>query len=96
MQSRILVVYDSKAEAYGRPFVVRSTGEGIRSFGDEINSGRDESQLSSHPEDFTLFEIGTWDDASGVIELYEAKKSLGVGLDFKRDGASESKVRALN
>ena len=94
MQNKILTIYDCKAEAYGRPFVARSTGEGLRSFTDEVNSGREDSQLSNHPEDFTLFEIGTFDDVKGEILLYDGKKSLACGLDVKRE--PESKVRAIN
>lgn len=84
MVKKICVVYDSKAEAYLNPFFVRSSGEAIRGFGDEANSKSSDSQLSMHPEDYTLFELGTWDELSGVIELYETKKSLGIGIDFKR------------
>lgn len=78
---KMCCVYDSKAEAYMRPFVAQSTAAAIRSFGDEVNSGNKESPLVSHPEDFTLFEIAQWDEMHGVISVYEAKKSLINGLD---------------
>lgn len=80
MQNKILTIYDCKAEAYGRPFVARSTGEGLRSFTDEVNSGREDSQLSNHPEDFTLFEVGTFDDAKGEIFFTMPKRVLLVVL----------------
>jgi len=82
--AKMFCVYDSKAEAYMRPFVAQSTGAAIRSFSDEVNSGSKDSPLVSHPEDFTLFEIAGWCDVSGVISLLETKKSLGLGVDFKR------------
>lgn len=81
---KMFCVYDSKAEAYMRPFVAQSTGAAIRSFTDEVNSGAKESPLVCHPEDFTLFEIASWDDFEGLISVYPVKKSLGLGLDFKR------------
>ena len=81
---KIFSVYDSKGEAWGRPFFVQATGAAIRSFSDEVNSDNRESALVNHPEDFTLFEFGTFDEASGALAVYEAKKSLGCGIDFVR------------
>lgn len=82
---KVFVVYDSKSEAYGNPFVAQSTGVAIRSYADEVNRKDGQSQVAAHPEDFTLFEVGTYDEHTGLISMYEAKKSLGVGLDFKRE-----------
>lgn len=81
---KICSVYDSKAECYGRPMFVPATGAAIRGFADEVNSGNKDSAAATHPEDFTLFEIGVWDDAAGTVEPYEIRKSLGNGVDFKR------------
>lgn len=80
---KIFVVHDSKVEAYAQPFCAQSTGSAIRSFGDEVN--RKDTALAAHPEDFTLFEIGEYDEHRGEIRMYEIKKSLGLALDFKRD-----------
>lgn len=85
---KVLCVYDSKAEAYLRPFFARSTGEALRSFGDEVNSGNKDSAVCHHPEDFVLYELGTWDEARGAIAPYEKPKALNSGIDLKRTVAS--------
>lgn len=85
MVYKMFSVYDTKAEAYMRPFVAQSTGAAIRSFSDEVNTGDKQSPLANHPEDFVLFEIAAWDEMTGVISVYEARKALGAGIDFKRD-----------
>lgn len=82
---KVFVAYDSKSEAYGQPWYAMSTGAAIRSFSDEVNRTDGQSQVAVHPEDFILFEIGTYNELEGRLEIYEAKKSLGLGLDFLRE-----------
>lgn len=76
----IYTVYDSKAEVYLAPFFMRAKGEAIRAFVDMANDSK--TQIGAHPEDFTLFEIGTFDDRTGVLVSHEAKISCGLGSDF--------------
>jgi alkyl hydroperoxide reductase subunit AhpC len=82
MKMKICTVYDSKAEAYMRPFFEQSTGTAVRAFTEECNNPK--SVLSSHPSDYTLMEIGEFDDQSGEVSKYEAKKSLGLAIEYKR------------
>jgi len=42
-----------------------STGSVIRMFGDEVNKSG--SELNGHPEHFVLFELGTFDDDTGMF-----------------------------
>jgi hypothetical protein len=85
---KMLAVYDSKAEAYMRPFVARSTGEAIRSFSDEVNSGDKNSPVCHHSEDFILYELGTWDELTGMLDVYEKPKALNSGIDVRRSLAA--------
>lgn len=79
---KVLTVYDSKAEAYLPPFYMRTTAEAIRAF--EATCNDTESNMSRYPEDYTLFEIGDWDDDKGNITMYETKKSLGLAIEYKK------------
>lgn len=87
MNFKVYTVYDSKVEAYMSPFVMRSKGEAVRAFSDTVNE--ENSQFNKHPEDFTLFEIGEWNEKSGVLEMYAAKASLGLASEFKRSPLSD-------
>lgn len=78
---KIFTVFDSKAEAYLPPFFLGSTGLAIRSFTDTVN-GTD-NNIAQHPEDYTLFELGEYDDANAIINQYSTPKSLGVAIEFK-------------
>jgi len=76
-------VKDRAADAYGRPMFVPSSGVAIRSFSDEINRAADDNQLYNHPDDFDLYEFGTFDDNSGIFEIYEQPKLLSLGKQVK-------------
>lgn len=72
-------IRDSAAEAYMRPFFAQSPGAAIRSFSDLVNDP--EHPIGQHPEDYTLFQIGEFEELSGVLEVYEPR-SLGNGIQY--------------
>lgn len=74
MLLKIFTVYDSKAESYLQPFYMQTTGQALRAFEDTVNDP--EHQFHKHAADFTLFELGTFNDQTGTFQLFEAKKSL--------------------
>lgn len=80
MIHKVFTVYDSKAEAYMQPFFSGTTGLAIRSFTEVCNNK--EHAFNKYPDDYTLFEIGTFDDSNGIIEVSQTKKSHGMAIDF--------------
>ncbi len=76
-------VKDRAAEAYARPMFVPSSGVAIRSFSDEINRSDTENQLYNHPDDFDLYEFGSFDDSTGLFDLHEQPKLLSLGKQVK-------------
>jgi len=79
----ICTVKDRAADAYGRPMFVPSTGVAIRSFSDEINRNNAENQLYNHPDDFDLYELGQFDDNTGLFTLHDQPKLLSLGKQVK-------------
>ena len=79
MQLKVFTVYDSKAEAYMQPFYMQTTGQALRAFEDTVNDP--DHQFHKHPADFTLFELGIFNDITGTFHLTEAKKSLTSALE---------------
>jgi len=79
----ICTVKDRAADAYGRPMFVPSTGVAIRSFSDEINRNAADNQLYNHPDDFDLYELGSFDDNTGLFSLCEQPKLLSLGKQVK-------------
>jgi len=79
MLQKIFTIHDIKASAYLPPFFMPQTGMALRVFGDCIND--QEHQFSNHPEDYTLFALGTFDDQT-AIAITTPPESLGNGLEF--------------
>lgn len=74
-------MFDSAAKAYTAPFFMHNDGLAIRAFQDNVNAEQ-ENNISKHPDQFTLFRIGEFDDATGEIKT-DVVKSLGTGLEYK-------------
>lgn len=84
MVLKIYSVYDSKAEAYIPPMFYQSKGQALRQFSEVANDKT--HQIGKYPEDFTLFEIGEFNDSNCKFTLYDTPYSLGLALEFvKKD-----------
>ena len=75
----VCAVKDSAADAFGRPFFVPTIGLAMRSFIDEVNNR--ESPFNAHPDDYTLFEIGDFDDNSGALVSLKTPRLLMRGKE---------------
>lgn len=65
----IIAIRDIKADAFGNPMFVRSKGEAMRMFTDEVNRADQDNALYRHPEDFELYILGTYDDEKGDFQI---------------------------
>ena len=80
MSMKMFIVYDSKAEAYLQPFYAQATGAGVRIFS---QASSDQShQFFKHGADYTLFEIGSFDESTGTLVIADAKVNLGTALEL--------------
>lgn len=82
MKQFVVSVYDKSSQVFGRPVFVRSQSEATRSFESQVlEQGRQDyaNPLNSHPEDFTLIQVGWFDDESGRFENLEVPLRLLEG-----------------
>ncbi len=79
MQKEIFTIYDSKAENYFTPIFELTIGAALRKFADTL---KDDNIISQHPEDFTFFHLGSFDDNSSTFNLLLTPNSLGLAIDF--------------
>lgn len=77
---KIFSVYDSKVEAYIQPFFMQSRGQAIRAFGD--TAGDQTTNIGKHPADFTLFELGEFDDSNASFVMHPTPISIGVAIEL--------------
>lgn len=84
MAKGILVsLYDGKAETWSPPSCADSKAAAIRQMEMLVND-KQPTLVSTHPEDFTLFMVGVFDDCD--VKGCE-KLALANGVDVKRDVA---------
>lgn len=76
----VFSVFDSKADAYLLPFFSRNRGVALRQFMTAVQD--EKTDFHRYAGDYTLFEIGTWDDESGTLAEHKAKVNLGVAIQF--------------
>lgn len=84
MKVEIFSVFDSKAKAFMQPFYATAPGLAQRMFRDLVNGGQ--GAVSQYPEDFTLFHIGTFDDATGQVVALAQHVNLGLASMYKGVG----------
>lgn len=83
MKLKIFSVYDCKIEAYAPPFFMRTAGEALRAWETTVNQDEETSNIAKHPADYTLFEIGEYDEATGHLHSHSANINLGSALEAK-------------
>jgi len=78
---RVMSIYDSGVSVFGTPFHVNHVQHGIRYF--QTLARHEKSDVSRFPSQFTLFELGEFDDQNGVITMHSAPVSLGLASSFQ-------------
>lgn len=79
----ICAVLDSAVQAFGTPFFVQADGHALRSFIDEVNRQAPDNTLFGHPEDYTLYHLGEFNEEDGAF--ISDKRVLARGKDVKRE-----------
>lgn len=81
MKTLLFAVFDSKAACYGTPFFSPKEATAMRSFAQAANDPN--TMVFNHPEDFSLFHLGEFDDVTG--ELFPSNpRNLGNAAGLKR------------
>lgn len=74
-------IHDSKAGAFLPPFILPRQEMAQRTFSDCINS--EDHQFGAHPDDYTLFLLGHWDDETAqFVPIEHGFQSLGNGVEY--------------
>lgn len=78
MTHKVFSVYDSKAEAFTQPFFAHTRGIAQRMFRAACQDPNHD--FHKFADDYTLFELGEFDDSSAEFHSHEAPISLGLAL----------------
>lgn len=93
MVSNLYCVYDLKVEVWHAPFCLKNDGHAIRHFTQMFNSER--NMFNQFAEDFRIFMIGKYNDASGEIvgsnPVLLCEGTSLVQCDIKNDVESQKR-----
>jgi len=78
----VVSVKDLAAQAFGRPVFVPTSGVAIRSFRDEVNREAQDNDIFRHPADYEMYQLGVFDDSTGLIEVISPPKLLARAVDL--------------
>ena len=79
MKLNAYTIYDVASGIYMRPFFSPADGQAIRGFKDIATDA--DHEVGKHPEDYTLYRIGTYNDTTGAIAGEELEK-MATGLEM--------------
>lgn len=85
----VYAIYDSAAHVFTAPTIDMSDASAVRSFQQAIaNSG---SLMNFKPDDFSLYQVGTFDVETGELEPCNPPSRLIVGsdVDYRKEVAHE-------
>lgn len=103
MRYAVVAVKDEGIGAFMPPQFCRSIGQAVRGFADEVNRPSQENVFFRHPEQFSLWHFGEWDDldgkfhcegADGAFVIAQAKNLSRTPVDVPaQPGGAEVQLR---
>lgn len=92
MKLLIFSIYDCKAKTWTRPTFDRTVGNHIRLFQELANDNN--HPIGKHPADYTLFQIGEFNESTGEIESFATPTSHGVAVTYRNRSTATHPIRA--
>lgn len=93
MKYKIVSIRDDAVQAFGQPMFMVALGQATRGFADEVNN--ESGPMGKHPSDYSLYELGSYDDETGKFENLESPRLLSRGADVSKAGVTVAPVRRL-
>lgn len=84
MKYYIVCVRDIVADVFHPPIFSPNLGGAIRSFGDACVTKTEGNVIGQHPDDYELYELGTWDDQSAEFTPTTPRKQIAVGKNYNQ------------
>lgn len=63
----VFAVRDTCVDAWLMPWFLQNRAAAVRSLGDAVNKPGEQNAFFQHPEHYQLYEIGVYDDSTGLI-----------------------------
>lgn len=89
---KVFSIYDEKSKAFLRPFLLSEVGQAIRAIHDCLTDPQHD--FAKHPSDYTLFQLGEFDDSTGSYT--NDKTSLGNLVELKPQPIPEPRLKMVH
>ena len=76
---KMFSILDAKVGTYSPPFYMPTVAAGLRAFADVASTP--DNNIGKHPEDYSLFQIGEYDDSIGEVKMM-THVALGNAASF--------------
>lgn len=98
MVVKIFSIYDNQAMAYTMPVFQGTKGIALRAFMEACNDPS--TAFHKHPDDFALFELGEFDDATGDFSQPKKPEPVATAREMisraaPRPSAPESRINSV-
>jgi len=87
-QIRLFAIRDNKVGTYNNPFCASHLAQVTRDLTEVANDPK--SMLCKHPQDFELYELGTFDSNTGAIDTEIKPRFLHNISEFKTPNNGEN------
>lgn len=87
---KVFSAFDAKLAVFDAPFYMLTDAAAIRAFSDQVNDSSGQSCLAKwnrHPEDYSLFRIGEFNDQTGEIVCSKPVSLVTASAIFSMDSA---------
>lgn len=84
----IYALFDAKIEGYLPPFTMKADGQAKRAMLDAMQNNT--TDIARHPEDFSLFRLGVFDEENGLIIPCEPPYCVCKCWELKPNDGSEN------
>lgn len=79
----IYAVKDRATDSFWTPMFYLAKGQATRQFQDEINNADKGNPLYAHPDDYDLYQLGSWDEQTGQLTSLERPELAARGKDVQ-------------
>lgn len=78
---KVFAIHDAKTEAYMQPFFMLNKGSALRAVTETLSDPK--HSFAKYPEDFTLFELGEYDDSNGKMLPHNTPIPIVKAIELK-------------
>lgn len=91
MTLKIYAIYDKKVLFFSQPFFLRNKADALRGLDELVDDVK--TKIHKYPSDYQIFEIGEWDEITGLIASYEKPLFLEEAASFiKKECKNDNQI----